>query len=68
MKKIMILGGGVNQVPLIKKAKELGLYVVICSNKNNVPGIALSDGYYQVDAINPELLIKVGKKRDQMVF
>ena len=62
MKKIMILGGGVNQVPLIKKAKELGLYVVICSNKNNVPGIALSDGYYQVDAINPELLIKVGKK------
>lgn len=26
MKKILILGAGIYQVPLIKKAKEMGLY------------------------------------------
>ena len=62
MKKIMILGGGYNQLPLIKRAKELGLYVVLCDFRNDVPGIALSDIHYQVDTLNPYLLVKVGEK------
>lgn len=62
MKKIMILGGGDNQLPLIKRAKELSLYVVLCDFRNDVPGIALSDIHYQVDTLNPYLLVKVGEK------
>ncbi len=62
MKKIMILGGGDNQLPLIKRAKELGLYVVLCDFRNDVPGIALSDIHYQVDTLSPYLLVKVGEK------
>ena len=30
MKKLMILGGSENQLPLILTAKNLGLYVVLC--------------------------------------
>lgn len=62
MKKIMILGGGDNQVPLIKRAKALGLYVVLCDFRDNVPGILLSDIHYQVDTLNPVQLIEVGEK------
>ena len=60
----MILGGGDNQLPLIKRAKELGLYVVLCDFRNDVPGIALSDIHYQVDTLNPYLLVKVGEKEN----
>lgn len=62
MKKIMILGGGDNQVPLIKRAKALGLYVVLCDFRDNVPGISLSDIHYQVNTLNPIQLILVGEK------
>lgn len=62
MKKIMILGGGDNQIPLIKRAKTLGYYVILCDCRNNVPGIAISDVHYQVNTLNPSELIEVGKK------
>lgn len=62
MKKIMILGGGDNQVPLIKRAKKLGYYVVLCDFRDNVPGIAMSDVHYQVNTLAPAQLIEVGEK------
>ena len=31
MKKLMILGAGVYQVPLIKREKEKGLYTIVVS-------------------------------------
>lgn len=62
MKKIMILGGDKNQLPLIKKAKELGLYVILCDFRDNVQGIALSDVHYQINTLIPDLLIQVGEK------
>lgn len=62
MKNIMILGGDKNQLPLIKKAKELGLYVILCDFRDNVPGIVLSDVHYQINTLNPDLLIQVGEK------
>lgn len=62
MKKVMILGGGDNQVPLIKRAKELGHYVVLCDFRNDVPGIALSDVHYQINTLDPSLLLEVGIK------
>ena len=58
----MILGGDVNQLPLIKKARELGLYIILCDFRDNVQGIALSDVHYQINTLNPDLLIQVGEK------
>lgn len=62
MKKIMILGGGKNQIPLIKRAKSLGYYIVLCDFRDNVPGIAMSDIHYQVNTLDPTQLIEVGEK------
>ena len=43
MKKIMILGAGIYQVPLILKAKEMGLYTLVVSYPGPYPGFALAD-------------------------
>ncbi len=62
MKKIMILVGSPNQVPLIERAHKLGLYVVLCDNRDNVPGIACADKHYQVNALDPDAIVEVGIK------
>ena len=38
MKKILIVGAGFLQVPLIKKAKECGLYTIAVDGDQNAPG------------------------------
>ena len=46
MKKLMILGAGVYQVPLIKRAKEKGLYTIVVSIPGDYPGFKLADKIY----------------------
>ena len=51
MKKIMILGAGVYQVPLIKKAKELGFYVIVSTIRGNYPGLKFADKIMRIQKI-----------------
>lgn len=59
MKKIIILGAGIYQVPLIKQAKSMGLYVIVISIKGNYPGFELADKCYYVDTKNYEEILKI---------
>lgn len=59
MKKIVILGGGINQLPLIIAAKDLGYYVVLCDFRDNVEGIGLSNIHYQIDTLNYDEVAEV---------
>ena len=43
MKKILILGAGIYQVPLIKTAKRMGIYTIVASIPGNYPGFELAD-------------------------
>ena len=61
MKKIMILGAGIYQVPLIKKAKELGYYTIICSIEGNYPGFAYADKIYYVNTTDREKILEIAK-------
>ena len=38
MKKILILGAGVYQVPLITTAKRLGIQTIVVTSRGNIPG------------------------------
>lgn len=49
IKKLMILGAGIYQVPLIQQAKEMGLYTVVVSCPGDYPGFAFADKVYPVD-------------------
>ena len=64
MKKIMILVGSQNQVPLIERAHKLGFNVVLCDNRDNVPGIQFADVHYQVNALDVDAIVEVGKKEN----
>lgn len=43
MKKLLVLAAGLLQVPVIKKAKEMGIYVIAVDDDPNAPGMALAD-------------------------
>lgn len=47
-KTILIFGAGLNQVELIKAARELGVTSVVVDPMENPPGAALADFYYRV--------------------
>ena len=61
MKKIMILGAGIYQVPLIKCAKKLGLYTIVVSIKGNYPGFALADKVIYEDTTDYMKVLKIAK-------
>lgn len=61
MQKILILGAGVYQVPLIRKAKELGYYVVVMSIRGNYPGFAYADKVYYVDTTDKVQALKIAQ-------
>ena len=42
MKKLFVLGAGLLQVPVIKKAREMGYYVIAADDDPNAPGMALA--------------------------
>lgn len=61
MKKIMILGAGIYQLPLIKKAKELKLYTIVASKKGNYPGFEFADRVYYVDTTDINQILHISK-------
>lgn len=62
MKKILILGGGANQLGLIQAAKNAGIQVILCDYNPNATGIPLADRFYQVSIIDREAVLEVAKK------
>ncbi|UVI28608.1 ATP-grasp domain-containing protein [Paenibacillus spongiae] len=61
MKKLMILGAGISQLPLIKTAKRMGLYVIVISRQGNYPGFALADKVYYEDTTNADSIVEIAK-------
>ena len=62
MKKLMILGAGIYQVPLIKQAKKMGLYTIVVSIKGNYPGFAFADKIYYEDTTNYDTVLKIARE------
>ncbi len=53
-KKIMILGGGPNQIKFIETAHALGYYIVLCDFKEENLGIRYADSFYQISIIDTD--------------
>ncbi|NBH98085.1 ATP-grasp domain-containing protein [Anaerotruncus sp. 1XD22-93] len=62
MRKLLVLGAGVYQTPLIKKAKELGLYTIAASYAGNYPGLALADEVWTVDTTDAQQLTALSRE------
>lgn len=63
MKKLMILGGGPNQIPLIKAAKKNGYYVVLCDYSETAPGVALADELCLVSIMDKEGVLQAAREK-----
>ncbi|MDY3250401.1 MAG: ATP-grasp domain-containing protein [Candidatus Choladocola sp.] len=62
MKKLMIMGAGIYQVPLIKKAKEMGIYTIVVSIPGNYPGFALADKVCYENTVDYEKVLEIARK------
>lgn len=62
MKKIMILQGDVNLVPLIEASKKEGYFVIVCDRVPSHPGVKMADKYYQVNILDRDLILDIAKK------
>ena len=59
--KILILGAGKYQLPLIKKAKEMGLFIIVVSIRGNYPGFEFADKVYFVSTTDSEKVLEIAK-------
>ena len=60
--KILVLGAGVYQKPLILQAKKMGHTVLVVSPKGRYPGIELADLYFDVDTTDTPAVLEIAKR------
>ena len=58
MKKVVIMGGGVNQLPLIKKCKS-EYYTVVCDANSNASGKDLANEFRCINIADPAKVVEV---------
>ena len=64
MKKILILGAGIYQVPLIKIAKELGIYTIVASIRGNYPGFEIADKVYYENTTDYRKILSIARREE----
>ncbi|KGR86512.1 ATP-grasp domain-containing protein [Lysinibacillus odysseyi] len=61
MKKLLVLSGDSYHVPFIKKAKEMGCYVITCDFFEHNPGHQFADEYHNVSYMDKEAVLALAK-------
>lgn len=63
MKKLMVLAAGLLQIPVIKKAKKKGYFVIAADDDPNAPGMAFADkAIVPGGLINEEKMLVIAKE------
>lgn len=61
-KRVLMLGGTRQQIPVILKAKEMGLYVITCDYLPDNPGHCLGDCYINISTTDKESVFQLAKE------
>ena len=61
-KKLLVLAAGLLQVPVIKKAKEMGIYVIAADGDPNAVGLKYADKAIVVNITSEEDVLKVARE------
>ena len=61
MKKLLIIGASILQLPAIQRAKELGYYVAVADYNPNAVGIKYADEYFNASTIDIDAVVEVAK-------
>lgn len=62
MKRVLIIGASVLQLPAIRKAKELGYYVGVADYNPNAVGVSEADEYFNVSTIDIDGVVNIARK------
>lgn len=63
MNKLLVLAAGILQIPVIKKAREMGYYVIAADDDPNAPGMALADkAIVPGGLMNEEKMVAIAKE------
>ncbi len=61
-KKLLVLAAGILQVPVIKKAKEMGIYVIAADGDPNAVGLKYADKAIVVNITSEKDVLKVARE------
>ena len=61
MKKLLIIGAGIGQINLVKKAKELGCHVTVVTIPGNWPALELADDVWYIDIYDRDKIVERAK-------
>jgi len=61
-KRILMLGGSMQQIPCIVRAKEMGHYVITCDYLPDNPGHKFADEYFNVSTTDKEKVLELAEK------
>lgn len=64
MKKILVVGGGAYQVPLIKRIVELGHAALCVDYSGNAPGFAAATAYKQIDVLDQDACLAYARENE----
>lgn len=63
-KRVLVLNGSFCEAPIIKKAKEMGMYVITTGNASNLIGHQYADEYIPADYSDKEKVLQIVKDND----
>ena len=63
-KKLLLLGGFNQACDIIRRAQEMGVYVVVADYNPDLPGNGLADKYTTVSATDVDALVKLAKEEN----
>lgn len=61
-KRLLVLAAGILQVPVIKKAKEMGIYVIVADGDPNAVGLKYADKAIVVNITSEEEVLKEARE------
>ncbi|HBK86150.1 MAG TPA: carbamoyl-phosphate-synthetase [Firmicutes bacterium] len=61
MKRLMILGGSENQLPLIQCAKQQAYFLIVCDHASDNVGRVYADRFYCVSTLDREAVLSIAR-------
>lgn len=62
MKKLLVLAAGILQVPVIRKAREMGYYVIAADGNPEAVGLPLADKAVVANITDEEVLLRIARE------
>ena len=62
MKKVLVIGAGIGQVPISQLVKQRGYYLIVVTIQGNYPCIDIADKVYYVDIFDRGAVLDIAKK------